>query len=304
MLLETNQPAEVSVTDPKGARRSPFLAALVTVALTLSAVAGAQALPQNSADAMARGERAMETALATYDAQYPDRPLWQDAIKEGRLAVSLAPGNPAPLRFLAEVYSRSNWPGPAVRTWNQFIAAGGTLDPEARELYLEDANGNAYEAYVQGELETAAELYRAVTRAVPDDVEAYRWLGRILLELKAPEQAVSAWVTVNELEPGDSGNEYWLQFSRDQATWGVDAATEFYDGVAAYERGDLTAARNAFSAATAFNASYTEAWAWLGRTAFETNNYADAYRAYSRAVSLEPGNSTYTWFQKESDRLR
>jgi tetratricopeptide (TPR) repeat protein len=278
-------------------------AALLALLFLVPAAMAQSTLPENAQQSIQRGEQLMQEALATYDAQYPDRPLWQQAFREGRNAVALAPGNPAPLRFLAEAYSRATWPGPAVRTWNQFLAAGGVLDDEAKQLYLADANGIAYEAYAQGDLERAAELYLEVTRVVPGDVEAHRWLGRILLELGLPDQAVAAWQTVTELDPSDNGAAYFLDLSRAQARWGIEAANAFYAGVAAYEAGDMAQARNSFATATARNADYAEAWAWLGRVAFEGGNYQDAYSAYSRAATLQPTNDTYSWFRKESQRL-
>lgn len=281
-----------------------LVAGFLALSLALSGAFAQSSLPANAAESIERGEQLMAEALATYDAQYPDRPLWQQAFREGRNAVELAPGHPEPLRFLAEAYSRANWPGPAVNTWNQFIAAGGTLDDEARELYLRDANANAYSAYAQGNLELAAERYLAVTRAVPDDVEAHRWLGRILLEAGMPDQAAAAWQTVVDLDPSDAGAQYFLDLSRAQARWGVQAATAFYNGVAEYEAGNMTAARNAFAEATARNADYAEAWAWLGRVAFEQGNYEDAYNAYSRAANLQPNNTTYSWFRQEAQRLQ
>lgn len=286
-----------------GPLKGALAAGLAALLLALPGALAQSALPENAAEAISRGEALVEEALATYDAQYPDRPLWQQAFREGRNAVQLAPGRPEPLRFLAKAYSLSNWPGPAVNTWNQYLAAGGTLDDEARELYLRDANANAYAAYQQGNLELAAERYLAVTQAVPNDVEAHRWLGRILLEMGMPEQATVAWQTVVELDQGDAGARYFLDLSRAQTRWGVEAADAFFGGVAAYEEGNMTAARNAFAQATARNASYAEAWAWLGRVAFEQGSYEDAYNAYSRAATLQPDNTTYSWFRQESQRL-
>lgn len=288
-------------------RSRPFKGALTAgLAALLVLFSGALAqsvLPSNAAESIARGQALMDEALATYDAQYPDRPLWQQAFREGRNAVQLAPGHPEPLRFLAEAYSRANWPGPAVNTWNEYLAAGGVLDEAARELYLKDANANAYASYQQGDLETAAERYLAVAQAVPGDVEAHRWLGRILLEMGLPLQATAAWQTVVELDPADAGAQYFLDLSRAQARWGAEAANGFYSGVAAYEAGDMSQARNAFAQATARNSNYAEAWAWLGRVAFEQGNYEDAFNAYSRAFDLQPGNTNYSWFRRESQRL-
>ncbi len=287
---------------PNPAARA-VLAVLVAFLLAAPTALAQGSLPANAAEAIDRGEQLMEQALNTYDAQYPDRPLWRQAFREGTAAVQLAPGHPEPLRFLAEAYSRANWPGPAVRTWEQFLAAGGTLDAEAEELYVTAANANAYSAYAQGNLERAAELYLNVTRNVPTNVEAHRWLGRILLEAGRPDQAVAAWQTVTELTPDDQGAEYFLDLSRAQARWGTEAATAFFEGVAAYEAGNMTQARNAFALATARNADYAQAWAWLGRVAFEQGSYQDALNAYTRAANLDPSNTTYSWFRQESQRL-
>lgn len=284
-------------------RRRPFLAAALLVLAMLGSAVIAQALPANAQDAVNRGEALMAEALTTYDAQYPDKPLWQAAFREGRTAVSLAPGNPAALRFLAEAYSRSNWPGPAVRTWEQYAAAGGTFDEEAAELYGRDANENAYAAYQQGDKAGAAEMYLQVTKVLPANLEAHRWLGRILLELRRPEQAVVAWRNYLELDPTDKGAQYFLSLAQAQARWGVDAANDFFSGIEAYESGNMTAARTSFASATVRNADYPEAWAWLGRVAFEQGNYEDAFTSYSRASALQPDNTTYSWFKKESQRL-
>src|SRR5690625_4732265 len=70
------------------------LLAALTILLLLPAALAQGALPSNAAEAIERGERAMEEALSTYDAQFPDRPLWQEAFREGRTAVELAPGHP------------------------------------------------------------------------------------------------------------------------------------------------------------------------------------------------------------------
>lgn len=300
----TDNPRSRSQNRISRSLRLPFLTLLIS-AVALASAAAAQALPTNAQEAIQRGEALMAEALATYgDAQYPDKPLWQAAFREGRTAVSLAPGNPAPLRFLAEAYSRSNWPGPAVKTWEEFAAAGGIFDAEAADLYGQDANANAFAAYQRGDKALAAELYLRVTRTLPKNLEAHRWLGRIMLELRQPEQAVVAWRNYLELDPNDKGAQYFLSLAQAQARWGIDAANDFFAGVDAYDSGDMTAARTSFASATARNADYAEAWAWLGRVAFEQKLYADAAVAYSRAAALDPGNETYAWFKKESERLQ
>ena len=279
-----------------------ILSVLLTAVLVLGA-ASAQSLPVNAQEALDRGEALMAEALSTYEAQYPDRPLWRQAFNEGRTAIELAPGHPEPLRFLAIAYSRSNWPGPAVDAWQAFASTGGTMTAEDTELFTRVGNEYAYSAYQAGNKELAAERYELVTRLAPEDVEAYRWIGRIMLELQLPEQAVAAWRTVLELDPAAEGADYFLELAQTQSRWGVQPANDFFAGVAAYEAGDMQRARNSFAAASARNANYAAAWAWLGRVHFEQGLYSDANAAYSRALALEPDNSNYQWFTQESQRL-
>src|SRR5690554_3336914 len=108
----------------RAGRAARHALSLVAAALALS-FAGAQELPQNAAEALERGQALVEEALATYEAQFPDRPLWRQAFAEGQTAIELAPGHLEPLRFLARAYSLSNWHGPAVEAWQEFLDAGG-----------------------------------------------------------------------------------------------------------------------------------------------------------------------------------
>ena len=71
--------------------------ALLLSTLFLSPAFAQSTLPTNAAEAIERGQALMNEALDTYDAQFPDRPLWQQAFREGRTAVQLAPGHPEPL---------------------------------------------------------------------------------------------------------------------------------------------------------------------------------------------------------------
>lgn len=301
MHTRVNHVPAIATTQPA----LPFvrLSALVVALALFSGLALGQTLPDNARQALERGQALMAEALDTYEAQFPDRPLWRQAFVEGRNAVELAPGHPEPLRFLAEAYSRANWPGPAVDAWQAFASAGGVMTPEDTELFTAAGNEYAFAAYQQGNRELAAERYALVTRLAPGNVEAYRWIGRIMLELQLPEQAVAAWRTVLELDADAEGAEYFLALSQAQARWGVQPANDFYAGIAAYEAGNMQQARNSFAAASARNSGFADAWAWLGRVNFEQGLYADAHAAYSRALAIEPDNSNFQWFTQESERL-
>ena len=284
-------------------RLNPFVLALVA-ALTLSLVNAQAPLPEAAAEALATAEARMAEALTSYGRQYPDRPLWQQAFAEGRRAMSLAPDALEPARFLAVAYSRSNWYGPAWNAWRDYVRRGGAVldDPEAQELIAEVGHELGYGAYARGDTDLALEYYQTITDLVPNDVNAHVWSGRILIETERPDQAIPSWQRVRELDPSDDRAAYFLELARDQATWGVAAVTAFREGVSLYEGGRKSEAAERFARATTRNPGYAQAWAWLGRVAFEAEQYADAQRYYTRAADLEPGNETYAYFRNEATR--
>lgn len=283
--------------------RLRFLAVFISLALLGTTLANSP-LPENAQAALNQARVKMETVLETHSVHYPDQPYWREIYEDAKQAINLAVGAPEPIGLLAEAYSRSNWHGPAFQTWLDFAAAGGQFTAEQLELFTESADQNAYAAYQRGELVVAADFYRAVTKHNPHDANAFRWLGRIASEMNNPEEAVAAWQVVVALTPEDSGAQYFLDLTRAQAKWGTAAANHFFDGVRFYEAQDLNQARLAFASATSQNAAYVEAWAWLGRVNFEQQNYSDAARAYQKAVDLDPGNDTYQYFLRESNRLQ
>jgi tetratricopeptide (TPR) repeat protein len=278
---------------------------LVVIALFLSwGLAFAQApLPSEAQAALTEGETLMAQALATYPAQYPDRPLWQQAFAAGRRAVSLAPDRLEPLRFLAEAYSRSNWTGPAWNAWEEYLRRGGELDAEARGLFADVGRELGYGAYARGDLEASLDFYLEVSDRVQEDVEARVWVARILMESDRPDQAIPFWRSVLERDPNDTRAAYFLELAQDQAEWGVRAVEVFRQGVDFYEQGQFSAARERFARATVLNPAFPAAWAWLGRVAFEAGDYADARRAYANASGLEPENETYRYFLARAIQL-
>ena len=277
---------------------------LAVLAIGLAGFALAQStLPQGAADALAEGEARMAEALATYDAQYPDRPLWQDAFAAGRRAMTLAPDRLEPVRFLAEAYSRSQWTGPAWNTWQDYLRRGGVLDDEDRAHAADVGKRLAYGAYEFGNYDVALERYVAVTEIAPDDVEAHVWAGRILVETERPAQAIPYWRRAVDLDPGDARAAYFLELAQAQAQWGSAAVTAFRAGVALYEENRLSESAERFARASTLNSGYVDAWAWLGRVAFEQGQYADAASYYGSAARLEPGDATYAYWVSESRRL-
>jgi len=280
--------------------RSGSMLAMILAVLFSLGHGVAQGLPSEAEAALRTGEARMAEALQTYPAQYPDRPLWQQAFAEGRRAVQFAPESLEPVRFLAEAYSRSHWTGRAWPAWMEFVDRGGVLDEEARELLALVGHELGYGAYARGDLETALDYYLTVSDLVADDIESRVWAGRILIETERPAQAVPFWRSVLELDPSDARAAYFADLAREQATWGTRAVEVFREGIALYEQGAPRAAAERFARATVINPAYPAAWAWLGRVAFEAGDFVDARRAYANAAGLAPDDETYRYFLAQS----
>jgi tetratricopeptide (TPR) repeat protein len=261
----------------------------------------AQHLSPEAQDAIQKGQMVTQQAIAAYPKAYPDQPLWKEAIQYGKSAVDLAPGQSEALRFLAEVYSRANWYGPAYTTWTELINSGYALDADAIPLFEDVAFELGYGAYAQENFALALEYFQSLIDIVPYDKEAYVWAGRILLETKRPEEAIRYWQVAVDRDNTDDRAQYFLQLSKDQAKWGIEAANAFREGYRFYEQGDLLQASNHFNVAVSKNEMYSEAWAYLGRLAFEQRQYGEAATYYREAVRLEPDNETYQYFFSESE---
>lgn len=281
-----------------------LLVLLASLSVSFSQVNPATGLSDAAEIALESAREAAQEALATYNDHYLNLPLWQDAQFFGRQAEELAPGHPEPLRFLAEIYTITRWYAPAWETWNAYIIAGGLLDATSLAYIAEAGNKLAYDYYQREDLATALDFYQQVISIVPGSIEAYVWAGQIYLDLEQPQQAIPYWQQVVNLNPNDLRAAYFLELASDQAAFGTDAVQAFRRGVQDYEQGNLESASERFAAAAALNGDYAQAWAWLGRTAFETGDFAGAAVAYQQASTLEPDNSTYSYFLQESRNRR
>lgn len=253
-------------------------------------------LPREAQAVLDNARSVAKDALGAYSSYHPDQPLFREATRLGRQAVALAPENPETLRFLAELYGVTDFYGPAFRTWQAFVGAGGTLDANAKGQFARNGNRVGYARYAQGDLPGALTAYRSVTRYVPQNERALRWSGRILLELERPRAALPYWQRLHTLKPGDDGAAYFLELAQASSAYGVAAAQAFYGGVTAYEAGQSEVARQNFTRATTLNPDYTEAWGYRGRVALEAGRFARAEAAYGRASELEPASETYRYF--------
>ncbi len=178
-------------------------------------------------------------------------------------------------------------PQPSTLYFLNLARQAATYGPEAMHAFL-----SGYDAYNNGDTNTALEQFRAAAIGAPRFVEAQRWLGRVALELGSATEAAQAFEAVIKIEGENAQNKYFLDYAHEVERYGVEAVFFYRQGYDKYNKGDKAGAQDAFKKAVAANAQHQKAWAWLGRTRFETGDFKGAAEAYEKAVALDPNDKS------------
>ena len=150
--------------------------------------------------------------------------------------------------------------------------------------------------YESGDVSGAFERFEAAAEAAPDFIDAAVWAGRTALELDLPELAVRHWERVVEARPDDQGATWFLGLARTQLRWGTAAGRAYYDGLAAYEVGDLETAVESFVAATQANPEFVGAWVWAARSLQEDARPLASIPYWERVLELDPDDERARWY--------
>ena len=248
-----------------------------------------------------QGQAVMQQALNAYPTHYPDRPLWEEAISIGQEATRLAPGDPAALRFLAEVYTNSNWKEPAWKTWMQYRAAGGTIDSNAEQAILELATWLGFNSYSSGDYATAITYYETVHgMGIADETLTLR-LALAYLETNQTQQALPYFQELVNANPDNQEYQRYLSLSEDKLRYGDAAADAYYEGLSLYYSSRPEEAWLAFSRAAAANDTYRDAFVWAGRLSLELGQPNDGIAYWQRAVALDPSDEGAQYFLKVAE---
>lgn len=228
--------------------------------------------------------------------------------------LEVAPDDEEALRWLARIaFERGDVEGAEVasRLWERLLAVAP--DDATARYYLErsrqrvafgvaasDSFHAAVAAYEAGDLEGALQAFQTALTANPDFVDAEVWAGRVALELGLPQLAADHWRRVAEARPEDGGAAYFLSVAETQAAYGVRAGRLYFDGLAAYEAGDLETATERFVAAAEANTSFVDAWVWAARSLQEGGRAAESVPYWERVLELEPDDERAAWFLRRA----
>lgn len=193
-------------------------------------------------------------------------------------------------RYFSELLERD----PEHRTagfYLSLIAERESVGEEASRAYREGLS-----AYEEGRLADAHEHFARALANNRDFADAAVWAGRTALELEQPTVAQGFWERVVQLRPGDAGARYFLEVAQAQARWGVEAGRAYFQGQAAYQRGDLSAAAAAFERAVAANPRMVDAWVWAARAHQERGSPAAAIQYWQGVLERQPEDERARYF--------
>jgi tetratricopeptide (TPR) repeat protein len=242
--------------------------------------------------------------------EFFDRGEFETALEYYLVAYHYAPGDQEINLQIARSYLGNNRADLASAYLRQLDAQhlgdyGRYLETATDHISYGQTASDAYERgivqYYLGNLSSARDSFAEATRLEPTFQKAFVWAGRVSLELSQPDAALPYWQQAQALAPNSATMQYFLDVTQQQIRWGALAYTLFEQGMRFYNEGKMSDARTSFAEAARQNASFTEAWAWLGRIAYEGADYATAYEAFDRATRLSSDES-YAYFKNASAR--
>ncbi len=175
----------------------------------------------------------------------------------------------------------------------QLSSNAGKYGPAATAAF-----SRAYEAIEKGDEARALELYQQATAAAPNFTEAWREQGRLGLKLGHLPAATAAYTALSTLPTVTAADRYNLSIVQEAQQYGLQAVQTFRTAYGKYAAGDKAGAEAGFVAAAQQNPNYAKAWAWLGRSAYERQDYPTAAAAYGKAVELNPTDKTSAYYLK------
>ena len=258
---------------------------------TLAVLSFAQTpLPEAAQDALAKGQQAASEALATYDVQYLDRPLWKEAIRYGEAARSAAPDRLEPYRFLGQVYTIVKWYSRAWDAWKTYVELGGPVTVQTGRYIAEASAWLGDNSFDNQDFGAALTYYDALLSVEPSSAEAAERLALSYLALEQPNEAEGFLEGLVRSDPDNERYQALFEEAREQLTYGVGASRAYREGVELAAAGDAAAALDAFERASQANPDFVAALKSAARTSQDLGRPETALEYWQRVVALEPQN--------------
>ena len=262
-----------------------------------SAFAQAPMTPAAQA-ALQQGRATAAEALATYSANFIDKPLWKQAIAYGVEARTASPTSPEPYRFLAETYAQVNLLEQAWQAWLAYETYGGRVDEAAAQSLVKLGNQLGYTKYSARQYRDAIGYYQTVVDLDPAQEDTKVQLALSYQAIGDEAAALNLFQDLAARHPDNPNYRRYTESIQDAQTYGQQASDAYYRGLSLYYSGQLDQAWLAFAEAARANPDYRKAFVWAGRTGLELRQPADAAAYWARAAALDPTDDTAAYFLK------
>jgi tetratricopeptide (TPR) repeat protein len=265
---------------------------VVTLCLLLWAGAwGSAQISPEAQQALAKGAQAAAQALATYEEQLLDKPLWREAINYGEQAKQLAPNSKEPYRFLGQVYSTVKWYSRAWDAWTRFIELGGSRNAQTDRYIAEASRWLGNSSFEQKNYQDAVKYYNALQEIDPSSEEANQHLALSYIALNQPQEAQPYLERLAQAHPDNPEYANLYESATRTLTYGVEAVTAFDKGMALFNGGRKDEALFEFRRATQANENFKDAFVYAGRVSLELGLSDEAVAYWERALQLDPASS-------------
>ena len=161
----------------------------------------------------------MQQALDTYDAHYPGRKLWTEAIEYAQQALAIDPDFIEAHYYLALMYQHTGWYYREAQQWEKYLELIQQTDMTSVSPQVKQNLAHAYyrlgsNSYQKGDYEQSLTYFLKSIEEYPDSIESNYWLARVYYETGDYNQAVRYYREVLNLQPDNADAIYWLRESQ------------------------------------------------------------------------------------------
>jgi len=248
----------------------------------------------------------MEEALLVYNGvNFPNKPIWAEAIEYGEKAIITNPNEIDAHYYLAQIYQYTNWYYKEAREWAIYIELVEEYNEISSQIQSQLAYAYyrlGYSAYQREEYDICVNYLEKAININPQMIEAYYWLGRVNYESVNLEDSYFFWSKVLAIDSLYPKAEYFLNKVEKSIKFGKNAY-EFYEtGYNFYNQKLYESAIYNYRQAINENKEFSEAYYWLGRIYQELGNYQEAVNNWKEVLRIEPDNNDAKFWLNQSEK--
>ena len=248
----------------------------------------------------------MEEAIKVYGgADYPNKPIWAEAIEFGEKAIKADPNYIEGHYYLAQIYQYTNWYFKEAREWDKYIELikeNKAIFPQVEEKLAYAYYRLGYSAYQREEYDICINYLEEAVKVDTEMIEAHYWLGRVFYEIGELNDSYSSWRRVLEIDAQYPKAEYFLNKVEKSMQYGKVAYESYEAGYNLYEQKLYENAIYKYRQAVRSNNNFSDAYYWLGRIYFELGNYQEAVNNWKEVLRLEPDNKDAAYWLNQAEK--